>query len=422
MLDVLGSSWTILDQTFGDVAPHLSDVDDALVLEDQQGNSHSIPIVLESDAKVLHWQGQLDQNISRLMIIAGWNMEDVRWRQVKTDEDRWNITHAPWVCLWIQSDEVLWESAPMFEHMANDLWPVAYDSQMRANAAHSGSNTRSSILGWLNHIKPPFLMAKRLNDIKCENIGWSGHIPAADCLCILCLRRPCKSCWSKQRKGGPTGVTSCTVGGQRRRRLRWVPERLGNSRMSADIPKDIQKIDDNLKGFQSENPSTPNVEDLLQSNAVQHRASGPAIALHLFSNMFQTLCDQASVQKPQISRYSRHSPALFASPCGGARNCYSAEAKGRGRRKNDLGVNIGAVLQCFEGQNLPREFANAEQLRVAGVVLELCCFFVTPNHFAVLQSEWIEVAAAWAGFEFSDAQGTCTEPLVDASCQWRLAN
>lgn len=27
------------------------DVDDALVLEDQQGNSHSIPIVLESDAK-----------------------------------------------------------------------------------------------------------------------------------------------------------------------------------------------------------------------------------------------------------------------------------------------------------------------------------------------------------------------------------
>ena len=78
MLDVLGSSWTILDQNFGVVAPHLSDVDDALVLEDQQGNSHSIPIVLESDAKVLHWQGQLDQNISRLMIIAGWNMEDVR--------------------------------------------------------------------------------------------------------------------------------------------------------------------------------------------------------------------------------------------------------------------------------------------------------------------------------------------------------
>ena len=74
---MLGASGIILDhfQTCVEVA-HPSEVDDALVLEDQQGNSHSIPMVLESNAKVLHWHswnGWKDQSISRQMRIAGWN-------------------------------------------------------------------------------------------------------------------------------------------------------------------------------------------------------------------------------------------------------------------------------------------------------------------------------------------------------------
>ena len=133
-------------------------------------------------------------------------MEDVRWGQVKTDEDRWNITHAPWVCLWIQSDEVLWESAPMFEHMANDLWPVAYDSQMRANAVHSGDQAY-----WVNHIKPPFLMAKRLND-KCENISVDQAISLLPTACVSCV------------SGGPASLAGASS--ERAAQLAWLHARM----------------------------------------------------------------------------------------------------------------------------------------------------------------------------------------------------